>query len=48
MTNFWLEFIVSEALAVAEAFVGLSTIPVPLKNALTQFIAAGEAVITEL
>ena len=47
-TTFWISFVVSEALGVAEAFIALSTIPPGIKAALTGFITAGNALITAI
>jgi hypothetical protein len=48
MSSFWLQFIISEAISVAEAFVSLSTLPVGVKSALENFISAGQALVTAL
>ena len=48
MTTFWLSFIVTEAVGVASAFVGVSSIKPGLKSALENLILAGQAVITAI
>lgn len=48
MSNFWLSFIITEAVGVAEAFVSISTVSPPLKAALENLITAGQAVVALL
>ena len=48
MSTFWIQFIITEAIGVAQAFVQLSTISPTLKAALESFIAAGQNVIAAL
>lgn len=48
MSTFWLSFIITEAIGVAEAFVSISSIKPSLKTALINLIAAGQAVITAI
>lgn len=48
MKTFWITFIVDEAIAVAQAFVGGSNLAPNVKAALESFIAAGQALLKEL
>jgi hypothetical protein len=48
MSNFWLQFIIQEAIGVAEAFISMSTIKPALKTALEKLIADGQAVIAAI
>ena len=48
MKTFWITFIVDEAIAVAQAFVGGSNLAPNIKAALESFIAAGQALLKEL
>lgn len=48
MSKFWLQFIITEAVGVAQAFVGLSSANPTLKAALENLISAGQAVIAAL
>ena len=43
-SNFWLKFAVAEALAVAQAFLSVSTLTDAQKKALNDLIAAGQEV----
>jgi len=43
MGNFWLNFVIDEATAVAAAYVNSSTIKPGIKTALENFILAGQA-----
>lgn len=45
MSNFWLKFIVNEAIGVAEAFILSTSIKPGLKTALANLIVAGQSVI---
>ena len=45
MSTFWLSFIIQEAIGVASAFVGISSIKPGLKLALENLITAGQGVI---
>jgi hypothetical protein len=44
MSSFWLQFIINEALSVAQAFVGLSSLTPQQKTDLEAFIVAGQKV----
>jgi hypothetical protein len=48
MSKFWLQFIITEAVGVAQAFVGISSINPALKTALENLISAGQSVIAAL
>ena len=48
MSTFWLSFIITEAIGVAEAFISLSSIKPGLKTALENLISAGQAVVTAI
>jgi hypothetical protein len=48
MSNFWLKFIITEAIGAAEAFVAVSNIKPALKTALEKLIADGQAVIASI
>lgn len=48
MSTFWLSFIVTEAVGVAQAFVMISSIKPGLKAALEQLIASGQAVVAAI
>lgn len=45
MTTFWLSFIVTEAIGVAQAFLSISNIKPGLKLALENLISSGQGVI---
>ena len=45
MNTFWLQFVIVEAVGVAQAFVGVSNIKPGLKAALENLISAGQAVV---
>lgn len=45
MSTFWLQFIVTEAIGVAQAFISISTIKPGLKAALENLISAGQATV---
>lgn len=48
MSTFWLSFIVTEAVGVAQAFISISSIKPGLKVALENLVAAGQAVVTAI
>lgn len=48
MNNFWITFIVTEAVGVAQAYVAVSNIKPGLKTALEGLIAAGQNVIAAI
>ena len=48
MSTFWLSFIVTEAISVAEAFVQISSMRPGLKAALENLILAGQAVVAAI
>ena len=48
MTTFWLSFIITEAVGVAEAFVQISSLRPGLKAALENLILAGQAVVAAI
>lgn len=48
MSTFWLQFIITEAIGVAQAFVGMSNIKPGLKAALENLISAGQAVVAAI
>lgn len=48
MTTFWLNFVITEAIGVAQAFVGMSNIKPGLKASLEILISAGQGVITAI
>lgn len=48
MSTFWLSFIVTEAIGVAQAFISVSSIKPGLKTALENLITAGQGVIVAI
>jgi hypothetical protein len=48
MSSFWLQFVISEAITIAEAFVSLSTLPPGIKTALENYITIGQALVTAI
>ena len=48
MSNFWLKFIITEAIGAAEAFVQVSNLKPALKVALEKLIADGQVVIAAI
>jgi hypothetical protein len=48
MSTFWITFIVTEAVGVAEAFVASSGLKPNVKAALEAFIAAGSNLVREI
>lgn len=48
MSTFWLSFIITEAVGVAQAFVMVSNIKPGLKAALEQLIVAGNGVVAAI
>lgn len=48
MSNFWLNFVITEAIGVAQIFVQASNLKPQLKAALENLITAGQAVIAAI
>ena len=48
MSTFWLQFIITEAVGVAQAFIGMSGMKPGLKTALENLISSGQAVVAAI